>query len=394
MFDPEEIPEVKKAIQECAFNDRKLLDDLRAEVMEMKPYVKVIQPRAITTFSLVASESTNNKLVYDPFYFQLIRIVDSNGRNWCLDIITPTTNSDLLSKRQFDERGNPKTTLGILMKDLQCETLNELSPMIPTGKFMDEHPDQVSKSWVQVYRDLCEWAVLYNTICKEGFTNHTVVVKDGLLRSKIFKYDKRNGRALFIEMMSKINIAIEEIYKKKKIKIFFVGLAKHSQVLSRYSLAMQLEDVLPSGEPRYAQVPVLMEERSYIWKEYMKKVEGEEGNTEGMEKNKYSVGQLYLVRFGKGKIDPVWAIDLLASQSSSEAEIFGYLLKDTIDGFPVPHYPACLQKAMEHAQIVDFDLEILQDEVVEAIRNILPVGRQDIIDHQILFKDQLANRQS
>ena len=374
--------------------DRKLLDDLREEVMEMKPFVKVIKPRAITTFSLVASESTNNKLVYDPFYFQLIRVVDSNGRNLCLDTITPTTNSDLLSKRQFDERGEPKTALGCLMKDLRCKTLNELSPMIPSGKSMEEHPESVSKSWVQVYRDLCEWAVLYDTICNEGFTNHTVVVKDGLLRSKIFKYDKKNGRALFIEMMDKINGAIEETYKRKKIKIFFVGLAKHSQVLSRYSLAMQLEDVLPPGEPRYAQVPELMEGKSYIWKEYMKKVEGEEGGIDGTEKNKYSVGRLHLVRFGKSKVDPVWAIDLLANQSSSDAEIFGYLLMDTIDGFPVPHYPACLQKALEYAQIVDFDLEILQDEVIKAIKNILPPGRQDIIDHQSLFKDQLANRQS
>lgn len=394
MFDPEEIPQVKKSIQDCALADRKLLDDLRREVIEMKPYVKVIQPRMITTYSLVASESTNNKLVYDPFYFQLIRVVDSNGRNRCLDTITPSTNSDLLSQRQFDDRGNPQTSLGTLMKDLGCETLNDLSPMIPTGKFMAEHPEQVSRSWVQVYRDLCEWAVLYESICHEGFTNNTVIIKDGLLRSKIFKYEKKNDRALFIEMMDKIGAAIDEANKKKKVKIFFVGLAKHSQVLSRYSLAMQLEDIFPAGEARYAQVPEAMEEKSYIWKEYMKRVEGEAGTEEGAEKNKYSAGTLYLSRFGKTRMDPVWAIDLLSNQAIFDAEIFGYLLKDTLDAFPIPYYPACLQKALEFAQIVDFDLDILQDEVIKAIKTILPIGKQEIIDHQNLFKDQLANRQS
>lgn len=394
MFDPEEIPPIKKAIQECALLDRQLLDDLRNEVSQMKPFVRVIKPRSITTFSLVASESTNNKLVYDPFYFQLIRVVDCNGRNLCLDVITPTTNSDLLSRRQFYENGEPKTALGTLMKDLRCQTLNELSPMIPTGKLMHDHPDQVSNSWVQVYRDLCEWAVLYDRICNEGFASNTIVIKDGLLRSKIFKYDKANGRALFIEMMNRINDSIAEAYTKRKVRIFFVGLAKHSQVLARYSLAMQLEDVLPPGEPRYAQVPEVMEERSYIWKEYMKKKDSEGDELEGVEKNKYSVGTLYLVRFGKSRVDPVWAIDLLSTQSRSDAEIFGYLFTDTIHGFPVAHYPACLQRALENAQIVDFDLEILQDEVIKAVKSILPAGRQEIIDEQSLINDHLSNRQS
>lgn len=134
MFDLEEIPQIKQAITECAINDKQLLNELLAEVTEIKPYVRVIQPRSITTFSLVASEGTNNKLVYNPFYFQLIRIVDSNGNNQCLDTITPTTDSDMLSRRQFDEKGNAKTPLGVLMKDLGCSTLSDLSPMIPTGK--------------------------------------------------------------------------------------------------------------------------------------------------------------------------------------------------------------------------------------------------------------------
>ncbi|HEX7903878.1 MAG TPA: hypothetical protein VF487_08375 [Chitinophagaceae bacterium] len=391
MFDHEEIPQVKRAIKECASMDRKLLDDLRSEVLLMRPNVRVIRPRRITTFSLVASDSTNNKLVYDPFYFQLIRVVDSNGRNLCLDTITPTTDTDLLSKRQFDDKGNPQTPLGSLMKDLNCETLNDLSPMIPKGEEIRNPSEDkpISKSWVLTYRDLCEWAVLYNIICKEGFATHTVVVRDGLLRSKIFRYTA-DRRPLFIEMMDRINTAIENIFTKKKIKVFFVGLAKHSQVLSRYSLALQLEDILPPGESLYAKVPDDMERKSYVWKEYIGKPndDGAEG-----EVNKYSMGSLYLVRFGKKNFDPVWAIDLLGSQTSFDAEIFGYLLMDTLDGFPVPHYPACLQKALEYAQVIDFDLDILQDEVVKAIREIIPADKKEILDYQSLNKNLTSNRQ-
>lgn len=388
MFDPEELPQIKQSIIDCAIVDRKLLDDLRSETLQMKPNVRVIKPRSITTFSLVATDGTNNKLVYNPFYFQLIRVVDSNGKNLCLDTITPTTDSDILSQRQFDERGNPKTALGVLMKDLNCNTLNDLSPMIPSGKKMRENPTDISKSWVLTYRDLCEWAVLYDTICYQGFTNNTVVLKDGLLRSKIFKYDTVNKRPLFIEMMQKINAAIEDAYKKRKVKIYFVGLAKHSQVLSRYSLAMQLEDIFPPGEPRFAKVPEEMEKNSYVWKEYMGKDDDENG-----EVNKFSMGSLYLVRFGKKNGDPVWAMDLLNSQIESDSEIFGYLYMDTLDGFPTPHYPACLQRALEYAQIIDFDLDILQDEVVKAVKELLPNDKKDIIDYQTFNNSSITNRQ-
>ncbi|WP_374951976.1 hypothetical protein [Mucilaginibacter sp.] len=366
------------------------MTDLRNEVAEIKASVRVIKPRSINTFSLVATDGTNNKLIYNPFYFQLIRVVDSNGKNLCLDTLTPTTDTDELSARQFDERGEPKTVLGILMKDLKCKTLSDLSPMIPTGKKMREHPEDVSKSWVLTYKDLCEWAVLYEKICYEGFANHTVIVRDGLLRSKIFKFDKAQKRPLFIEMMDRIKQAIDETFKKKKIRIFFAGIAKHSQVLARYSLAMQLEDVFPAGDARFARVPELMEGKSYVWKEYMARSDEDGADAEI---NKFSVGSLYLARFGKQAGDPVWAIDLMNTQTDFDADIFGYLYMDTYDGFPVPHYPACLQKALEYAQVVDFDLDILQDEVIAAVKDLLPNGQRHIVDHQTFTNTTITNRQ-
>ena len=389
MFDPEEIPDLKKSIRECAISDRKLLDELRLEVNKLKSNVRVIKPRTTTTVSLVASDGGNNKLVYDPFYFQLVRVVDSNGNRLCLDTISPTTDTDLISSRQFNKYGNPATALGRLMKDLGCDTLNKLSPMIPSGAKMRENPHEISKSWVLTFRDLCEWAVLYDKICYTRFATNTLIVRDGLLRSKIFSYIASTKRPLFIEMINKMNASIEEAYKRDKVRIYLVGLAKHSQVLSRYSLVMQLEDVIPKGEPRYARVPFEIDEKSYTWKEFIWQPDDDKGTHEI---NKFSMGHLYLVRFGKLNSDPIWAVDLLPSQSSSDSEIFGYLLADSINGFPVPHYPLCLQRAHEHAQIVGFDMDILQDEVIKAMKDLLPNDKREIIDHQVFNSDQSLKR--
>jgi hypothetical protein len=47
------------------------------------------------------------------------------------------------------------------------------------------------------------------------------------------------------------------------------------------------------------------------------------------------------------------------------------MLGDALNGFPVPLYPRCLQRAHDNAALVDFDFDILQDQVFEGIRRIL-----------------------
>jgi len=383
MFDHETLPALREAIQHRTVADHRLLNELQEEVRSFASQVRSIKPRSTTSTSLVANDGGNNKLQFDPFFVQLVRVVDSYGKQLCLDAVSPTTDTDELSRAQFNPDGTPRTALGKMMHDLGVTDLNRLSHMIPTGEEVRKDPHSVSLSWVLVYRDLCEWAVLYERICYNTFATDTLLVRDGLLRSKLFRGEG------FIRLRERIEQAIKRIRKQDKRKVFLVGLAKHSKVIERYRLAMAIENTMPPGEARYVRIPRELEAKAYVWPEYARgaETEGEKG-----ESPKFVAGDMYLVRFGKNTGDPVWAVDIFTPQSNLAPEIFGYLLADAIDGFPVPFYPRCLQKAHEHAQIVDFDLSILQDEVFRAVRGLLPEDQQHILDTFQLTSGDVAAR--
>jgi len=383
MFDPDVLPELRKVVKDRAEADKKLLDMLRSEVRSFAGNARVIQPRSATAVSLVASDGGNNKLAFDPFYVQLVRVTDSYGKELCLDAVSPTTDTDELSQAQFNPDDTPKTALGKMMADLGAQTLNELSPMIPKGSVMRETPEKVKPGWVMVYRDLCEWAVLYERIVFDSFATDTLIVRDGQLRAKIF------SKELFNTWRKNVEAAIENIYRRDRRRVFLVGIAKHSKVIDRYRLAMAIEGTFPGGEPRYVRIPRHLEAKAYLWDEYARGAESEE---EEGETPKFVAGDMYFVRFGKHQGDPIWAVDILSSQSTRASEIFGYLLNDAISGFPVPFYPLCLQKAHEHAQIVDFDLLIFQDEIYAAVRNLLPAEKRGVIDSWRFNTDLSARR--
>lgn len=383
MFDPEDLPQIRESVRDRAMADQKLLDELCEEVRSFTSDVRVIRPRSTTAISLVASDGGNNRLLFDPFYVQLIRVVDSYGKQLCLDAVSPTTDTDELSRAQFEPNGSPRTALGRMMRDLGVRSLNELSHMIPEGKLVREDSSKVSASWVLVYRDLCEWAVLFDRICYHTFATDTLIVRDGLLRSKVFRGER------FIIWRRKVEEAMEKIHKEDHRRVYLVGLAKHSKVLSRYQLAMAIENAFPPGEARYVRVPRKLEAKAYVWPEYAR---GAETEVEGGEAPKFVVGDMYLVRFGTRTGDPVWAVDIFTTHSTQAPEIFAYLLADAIDGFPVPFYPRCLQRAHEHAEVVDFDLDILQDEIFLAIRNQLPLTKREVIERFRLNPDPSGRR--
>jgi hypothetical protein len=131
---------------------------------------------------------------------------------------------------------------------------------------------------------------------------------------------------------------------------------------------MTLEGVLTTSYPAYVEVPREIEEKAYIWSEYAR---GDDREIKDEEINKFVGGKMFLVKFGRGTRDPIWPIDLFLPQAGDASTILGYLLADALNGFPVPLYPRCLQKAHENAALVDFDFDVMQDQIFAGMRKVL-----------------------
>ena len=354
MIDPPTLDQLREAIVGCIETDRGTLDMLREEIRPLSRSIRPIQPRATTSISIVGTDGGNNQLQFDPFLIQLVRVVDSSNNEYCLEAVSPTTPIEKVNARHFSHDGTPATPLGEMMAFLDVGTLPALSHMIRPNQL----GKPVSPSWVQVYRELVEWAILFS-ILKKDFGTDTLIVCDGLLRSKVFAAD------LFQRLLRGMRARIDEQWKRSRRRVYLAGVAKHSKVLSRYRLAMALEGVLQTDYPAYVEVDREIEERAYVWSEFAR---GDDRAEEDGEINKFVGGKMFLVKFGRHRRDPIWPVDIFVPQREQAQTILGSMLADTVNGFPVPHYPSCLQKAHENAALVDFDFEILQDFIFEGFR--------------------------
>jgi hypothetical protein len=358
MIEPESYQRLKQEIVTRIEVDRTLLDQLRVEIRPLHSEVRRIYPRTTTSISLVATDGGNNMLQFDPFLVQVVRIVDSNNDEYCLEAITPTTKVSSLSSRQFDKDGNPSTALGRLMDYLGVRELEQLSHMI---RYNDDGTP-TSPAWVKAYRDLVEWAILFSLVRHYDFGSDTLIIRDGLLRSKTFSGD------LFARYLDGLAEGIDQQWQRRRRRIYLTGVAKYSQVLARYRLAMMLENILTTNYPAYIEIPRDIEEKAYLWSEYAR---GNDREIEGHEGNKFVGGKMFFVKFGNGSRDPIWPIDIFLSQKDDAQQILGYMLEDALNGFPIPHYPLCLQKAHANAALVDFDFDIMQNHIFDGIRAIL-----------------------
>ncbi|GAB3482272.1 hypothetical protein [Nocardiopsis coralliicola] len=372
MFDAEQLAQLRELVGAQVEAGKAELDRLVAQAEALRPGVKVIRPRASTSVALMASDGGNNAVAFNPFSMQVVRVVDSNGKELCLDVVSTATDIDALSRRQFHRDGRPRTALGRMMAALDADTLRDLSPMM-SGE---------SPSWIKAFRDLCEWATLHELVCHRDYAGDTLIVRDGLLRSKVF------ARDLFVRLGELMYASIEKTARTERRRVWLAGLAKKSQVLEHYRLAISLSGLFDNGAPCYAKVPADMLSEAYIWEEYTRDIREERSG----EAPKYNIGAMHFVRFGPHTGDPVWTVDLLARQEGDAQAVLGHLQQDAVHGFPIPLYPNSLQQADAFSRVADFDLDIIEDQLVDAVRDQVGAEKAPVVDALRLASDVAARR--
>lgn len=346
--------EIKKRVFNAYKDEEPVLQEFRGFAKQLKNDIKPIRPYSVNAVSFVSSDGGDNRLYFNPAVVELVRVVDSKGNQCALDAIAGNSKANDFNERAKNESPLLVEPLRKLCEDLKMNVL-DLSYLLRGI----EEPGK-STGAVRVYRDIVEWAVLYDLIKYRDWGDDTIIVREGMLRTKSFK------RKVFPE----IDKLIREAYRKHKQKnriVSLVGVAKQSAVLSRLSVALEIEETFHKPYPCYVQVPAAIEAKCYNFdRTWLDTLETSEPNDDGTYLYQ-SIGKLFLVKFGNRPFDPVWPVDIAEWQLAEADKIIGQLTKDAQPGFPIPDFPMCVQKAHDFAKVNGLEVDILQDILFEGI---------------------------
>ncbi len=332
--------------------------------------------------SFVSSDGGDNRLVFNPAVVELVRVVDSRGNQCALDAIASSAKPEELNERV---KPNSPSLVEPLLR-----LCNDLGKNVVDLSYLLKGLEDPGKSTgaIRCYRDIVEWAVLYDLITHPSLQwgGDTILVRDGLLRTKSFK------RELFPQIDQKLRDGIQN-HKARNVNLSLVGVAKQSAVLGRLAVALELEATFHRPFPCFAEVPPDIEEDCYnfdlTWLQTYETAELQESG----KKLYQSLGKMYLVKFGDRPLDPVWPVDVAVWQVANVEKILGQLTVDAQQGFPIPDYPMCIQKAHDYAKLTGLEAEILQDLLMQGItQNLNPEEAERLLRMKHLGQSLAALR--
>ncbi len=346
--------EIKTRILEAYKNEDPVFEKFRKYAQELKGDVRPIRKFSVNAVSFVSADGGDNRLYFNPSVIELVRVVDSRGNQCALDAIAGNSEESIFNERLDENSPLLVKPLQRLCKDLDMSVL-DLSYLL---KGIGE-PGK-STGAVRIYRDIVEWAVLYDLLKYREWGSDTIIVREGMLRTKSFK----------LTVFPKIDQLIRDAQKKHKednVSVSIVGVAKQSAVLSRLAVALELEGSLYKPYPCYVQVPDDIAEDCYnfdhTWLDTL-------GDSEPDEEGQYryqAMGKLFLVKFGNRPYDPVWPVDIAEWQIDNADKILGQLTEDAQPGFPIPDFPMCVQKAHDFARVSGLEISVLQDILFQGV---------------------------
>jgi hypothetical protein len=360
-----DLPALQKRIQAAYAIDDPLLQKFRAYARQLNDRVKPLRKHSVNAVSIVAADGGDNRLVFNPATLELVRVADSRGVECALDVIPSSATAAELDKR--GTAGDPSAVPSMVRL---CEDLGKPVSGL-SYLFGGLGKSGKSTGAMRCYRDIVEWAVLYDLICNPTLSwgGDTILVREGLLRTKSFK------RSLFPQIDKKLRESVSR-HEKLKVKLSIVGVAKQSAVLGRLAVALELEGVFHRDYPCYVEVPSEVERDCYnydmTWLETYESLaaQGERAEEAVGDDPKFlyqSMGKMYLVKFGDRSLDPVWPVDIAIWDAADAPRILGQLTSDAQQGFPIPDFPMCIQRAHENAKLTGLEVRVLQDALIKGI---------------------------
>lgn len=347
---------LKARIREAQVSNDPILARFREFARRLKQDIRPLRPYSVNAVSFVSADGGDNRLTFNPSVIELVRVVDSRGNECALDAVPNTAAFSELEKRIQVASPHLVKPLQRLCADLAVG-LRDLSYLLRAAGTPGK-----STGAIRCYRDIVEWAVLYDLVTNPTvqWGSDTILVRDGLLRTKSFT------RSVFPKIDAKIREAIAK-HKTRNVQLSLVGVAKQSAVLGKLALALELEATFHREYPCYVRVPVEIEEDCYNFdRTWLDTYETAEPDDEG-QRLYQSFGNLFLVKFGDRRLDPVWPVDIAEWQVQEADRILGQLTVDAQQGFPIPDYPMCIQRAHDYAKITGLEVDVLQDMLIEAI---------------------------
>lgn len=346
--------------------DDPLLNKFRGYARRLSAHVRPLRTYSVNAVSFVSADGGDNRLTFNPAVVELVRVVDSRGNQCALDAIASTAGSGELNERI--KPNNPS-----LVEPLQ-RLCNNLGLAVTDLSYLLKGMGDPGKSTgaIRCYRDVVEWAVLYDLITNPAIQwgGDTILIRDGLLRTKSFK------RELFPQIDQKIRDGFRK-HQDRNVYLALVGVAKQSAVLGRLAVALELEATFHKPYPCFAAVPEDIEEDCYNFDlTWLKTYETSDPQDDGRRLYQ-SLGKMYLAKFGDRPFDPVWPVDVAIWQVGNVEKILGQLTVDAQQGFPIPDYPMSIQKAHDFAKLTGLEIEILQDLLMEGITQNLTLDQSE-----------------
>jgi hypothetical protein len=320
---------------------KEILDATRAELPKVDRLRKLVQKLTISELNYrqchaiapVATDGGNNSLTFQPINIEIIRVVDSEGKEHVQKIIPLSADPEIFRRFFID------TPVLAKMLERIGAKYEDISYLLPKGREdVDEHK---IRGFVKTLREILEWAVLLELAWNPGPAK-VLLLRDGLLRTK----------SISAKIVPSLSKSFEDAYNANGCMI--VGVAKRSKVLNYLSLALEMEGTFKKNYPCFCEVPEDLERESYNWDQTW--FEG-----------KQVFGKMHLVKLIESPDGLVFPVDIPIWLMGKRKEVLEYLAETAKSSFPKLGYPHPLVKAHENAVLHGIEMEVLSDYMIGAV---------------------------